>query len=88
MKRDFKLIYRILCHVERHTNGPIQVPDIEGYAPEVVHYHVGLCDEAGYLVAGSVGIYEGKRMFNGIERITWDGHEALDRLRRDNGGTA
>ena len=89
MKRDFKLIYRILCHVERHTNGPIQVPDVDGYEPEVVHYHVGLCEEANYLVvAGKPSLYDGKRMFSGIERLTWDGHEALDQLRRDNGGTA
>lgn len=88
MRRDWKLIYRLLTHVERHTNGPIAVPTIKGYDPAVVHYHVGLCVEAGYLVADKPGLYDGVRLFSGIERLTWHGHEALDRLRQEHGGKA
>ena len=79
MRRDMKLIALILAHVERAVKcGDIPIPDVPGYTRPVILYHVKLCEEAGYL--DIVVDASGKTPVS-IHRMTWDGHEALDRLR-------
>ena len=79
-----KLICKILDYVEREANGgPVSVPEFDGYEDVDIHYHVGLCVEAGYIVADKPGLYGGVRAFPGIHRLTWAGHEALEELRRE-----
>ena len=88
MQRKTKLIRKILEHVEREqTNGPVGPPEFDDYPAIEVHYHVGLCVEAGYIVADAPGLYDGQRVFSAIHRLTWEGHEALDRLRREGCGS-
>ncbi len=82
MKRNTKLIYQLLEYVEReHNNGPVMVPDVEAYSDVVVHYHVGLCVEAGYLAAAEPRELNGCRTFDRIHRLTWNGHEEIERVR-------
>ena len=84
MRRNKKLLRKILEHVEqKQTNGPIAVPDFDDYSPITTHYHVGLCVEAGYLIAPKPGLYDGHRVFDQIERLTWNGHEALEEFRQN-----
>ncbi len=71
MKRHMKLIALILHHAEEFGNGrSIGPPELPGYKPEQVLYHIGLCSQAGFLVIeGGDGGY--------IRHLTWDGHEFL-----------
>ena len=76
MKRDIELVKQILKHCERHAPGPrgfIYHPEILGYEIDVVEYHVRLCGDAGYLRVNNSGL---------IQELTWQGHEALEELRR------
>ena len=60
---------------------PMPVPEIEGYSEGQVHYHVGLCQEAGYMVVRHPTAEGPRRRSRGIERLRWKGHEALDGMR-------
>ena len=80
MQRKMQLIRKILQAVES-ADDEIPVPEFVCYTESQVHYHVGLCQEAGYIVVGKPSTYEVGRRFPSIERLTWAGHEALDSLR-------
>ena len=72
MKRNMVLILALLEHLETHATGrPMAIPSVEGYAPDLVAYHVRLCEEAGYIAREGMFPVD----------LTWQGHEALDRLR-------
>ena len=82
MQRKMKLIRKLLEYVEMSpTEDPLPVPEIDGYDEAQVHYHIGLCEEAGYLVTRKPASDGPGRRFTGIDRMTWKGHEALDGLR-------
>ena len=52
MQRKMKLIKAILEHVEQSTNvGRVMPPEIDGYSETQVHYHILLCQQAGYIDA-------------------------------------
>ena len=76
MKRHMKLIARILRYVEENGNGAsLEHPEVEGYSPIQVSYHVNLCVEAGFLNTSVLISKTTKKM---IETLTWKGHEFLD----------
>ncbi|MYE07109.1 MAG: DUF2513 domain-containing protein [Chloroflexi bacterium] len=79
MKRYMALILEILRFTERQCGDEhmIQPPEIDGYTPRQVHYHVGLCGEAGYLHVQA----SSKRGEFFIQSLTWQGHEELDKHR-------
>ena len=82
MQRKMKLIRKLLEHVElSQTEDPIPTPEIEGYGEAQVHYHIGLCEEAGYIIAHRPKFDGPGRRFPGMVRLTWQGHEALDNMR-------
>ena len=82
MPRRMRLVHKLLEHVEiQQTEHRIPVPEIDGYSEGQVHYHVGLCQEAGYLVVRHPVAESPRHRFRGIERLTWKGHEALDNIR-------
>ena len=84
MRRDMKLILKILECAERRTVGGFSaVDDCPAYSWEVVHYHVGLCAQAGYLEARQISGAEEPHVRYEIGNLTWDGHEALGRLRQE-----
>ena len=79
MRRYMKLICLILSHVEKATEpGNIPIPEFQDYRPCQVAYHVQLCEEAGYL---DVRMNATTKEPVSIIRMTWAGHEALERLR-------
>ena len=87
MQRKMKLIKKILQHVEmEHDDSEIGIPEFDSYEEAEVHYHIGLCVEAGYLVSNNPAVKKGQRKFSTIQRLTWAGHEALDRLRKEGCG--
>ena len=82
MRRKMKLLRKILEHVEMSENeDAIPPPEFEDYTEGQVHYHIGLCEEAGYLVVYQPEVSTQKRRFPSIARMTWSGHEAVDKLR-------
>ncbi|MYB48786.1 MAG: DUF2513 domain-containing protein [Dehalococcoidia bacterium] len=73
MKRYMQLIRAILQYVECHGNGQSMCqPEIDGYTPAQVSYHIELCKQAGYIWAD--GPFP--------QTLTWAGHNALDDLRK------
>ena len=72
----------ILAHVEKATEpDDIPIPEFADYRPCQVAHHVKLCEEAGYL---DIRVNATTKAPVSIVRMTWAGHEALERLR--NGG--
>ena len=59
----------------------LQTPEFDGYSEPEVHHHLGLCEEAGYLVLHPSHQGGPPRRFGGITRLTWKGHETLDAMR-------
>ena len=82
MKRNKILIRKILEYAERQTSGGFSpAPECSEFSWENVHYHIGLCEQAGYLVTRSISGAEEPHERYEIGNLTWQGHEALDRLR-------
>ena len=87
MQRKMKLIRKILEYVERESSGgPIPIPEFDDYNDLHVQSHVELCSEAGFLVMEMPTKYEGKKYFTSIHRMTWNGYEQLERLRKEECG--
>ena len=59
----------------------MEAPEISGHERRVVHYHIKLCGQTGYVetrrLTGADVAYE---MFD-IGEMTWAGHEALEGMR-------
>ena len=75
MKRDKGLIYQILKWTEENATGTLEpAPDLRGYSPELIRYHIGLCEQAGYLEPAltSTATF--------IRNLTWHGHNVLEKL--------
>ena len=82
MKRDLKLIRKILEYAEAQTDGRYHdAPECLGFAREDVHYNIGLCGQAGYLEVRKVSGAEESHERYVLRNLTWQGHETLDRLR-------
>ena len=77
MQRKMKLICKLMAYVEAcNKESSLPVPELAEYSEAETHYHVGLCQEAGYMMVGSVDYSpDGRRRFSSIERLTWAGHE-------------
>ena len=82
MKRHRKLIFEILKYVESaKANGEkIPLPEFDDYNRHEVEYHVKLCEEAGYV---DLVVSAQDHSPEAIVRLTWNGHNALDRLRKE-----
>ena len=86
MRRFKDLVQAILSYVERYSGPPpIEVPEIPSFDQLQVHYHVGLCSEAGFLHVKEIPNPNGCWKQYEIINLTWQGHEALDKLK--NGAT-
>lgn len=82
MQRKMKLLRKLLEYTELSpTEQMLPVPELDDYSEAEIHYHLGLCEEAGYLVLPEPDSPGAGRRFPGIVRLTWKGHETLDGLR-------
>ena len=53
MRRNMSLIKELLTYAEANATGVrLPAPTIRGFSETEVHYHLGLCDQAGYLKSG------------------------------------
>jgi repressor of nif and glnA expression len=81
MKRDWEIIRRILIQLEDlgDTRSTLMPEDVAGYDAEAVSYHMKLMQEAGLIEGRCVDAMQGLRCW--ATRLTWAGHEFLDRVR-------
>lgn len=78
MRRHLDLLKKILVYVEGCRNTPpFDAPVIEGYTTAQIHYHIGLCYEAGYLHVIEHSVLSAPSQYE-IKALTWKGHEALE----------
>lgn len=84
MKRQWKLIRRLLVYVEENADGePVEIPEFPGVDADAIHYHIRLCIQGGLVDrTDAMMMPEGLR-YSSIGRLTWVGHDTLDRLRKD-----
>ncbi len=77
MKRHIDLIMMILEHaLAKETDEFSSAPVLNGYASAQVHYHIGLCHEAGLLHVQKFDSLQPIR-YN-IGSLTWEGHRVLE----------
>lgn len=83
MKLDWQLIRKILLAVEAQESPDESIgpDDVDGWAPEVVSYHVWMLIGAG-LVQGRCRTALGDQERCYAERLTFHGHEFLETIRR------
>lgn len=85
MKRDMELIRKILFAIEENyvdtwlSNSEIL---IEGYNMETIAYHCAILHDAGF-VSDYKGHYAEGLVAFGVGRLTWDGHELLDKIKNE-----
>ena len=86
MQRKMKLIRKLHDWAEMSTmEERLPVPDFNDYSEAEVHCHLGLCEEAGYLVLYQPEANDPTRRFGRISRLTWAGHEDLRAIRAEHG---
>ena len=83
MKRNWDVIRKIMIKLEAipTESGQLESDDIHGVDNETAFYHMRMMIEAGLAVGDcpeTLGECEGYLL-----RLTWDGHEFLDSIRRD-----
>ncbi len=86
MQRDMELIRKILFVIEEKYIDIWLSSDeiiIEGYDMKTIGYHCSILYDAG-LVNDYKGQYgDNELLFFGVGRLTWIGHELLDKIRSD-----
>lgn len=79
MKRNPDLIRHLLLALENSPDAELlRLPSLQGYASHQVEHHFRLLLEAGLVTAGYISA-DGRRWI--AVRLTWDGHEYLERMR-------
>lgn len=84
MKRDMELIRLLLLDAEGEEK-----QNLSAYSMDQIRYHYELLNDAGYLIAQVVWTFrndggDGSQCVGfGVDRLTWKGHEFLDKARND-----
>ena len=78
MERSKNIIFQVLKWAEENATGRAKDVDLE-IAPDRLHYHIRLCQEAGFLRTQAVRGTDD--MQYQIIDLTWAGHNALDKLK-------
>ena len=83
MQRNWELIRKILIKLEEETdhNGSLDPDDVKGYDHAIVSYHVSLLGQAGLI--NMIDASTSMEMYCIAKSMTWEGHEFLDKIRRD-----
>jgi hypothetical protein len=84
MQRNWEIVRKILIKLEEQgdTKGYIDAESVPPFDAETVSYHMQILDQAGLIKATCVkGFSEGLSCV--AFSMTWDGHEFLDKIRRD-----
>lgn len=84
MQRDMELVRKILFKIEEIVdNVACYDLEVEGYSMEQIAYHCAILYEGGYIYDYKAE-YAGNSIYAfGVGRLTWDGHDFLDKIRED-----
>lgn len=85
MKRDMDLVREILIAMERSEDGDLNF-DALGHERQQVYLHIELMKEHGLVDALIVRSDDGpghEILLCKTERLTWDGHDFLDKARNE-----
>ena len=85
MQRNWELVRKILVQMEEQDGpeGWLEPTSVQGFDPRTVINHMLLLSDAGFICvkrAASMGTSE---VWCAAIGLTWDGHEFLDRIRKD-----
>ncbi|MGN8064912.1 DUF2513 domain-containing protein [Ralstonia sp. 22111] len=86
MKRDWELVRTVLTDLEAqdpNSGDGLTTEGFEGFSAAVVAYHFRLLDEAGLIVSRELRTGVFSPGSHTAIRLTWDGHEFLDKIRND-----
>lgn len=86
MQRDMELIRKILFVIEeKYVDTALMGNDIqiEGYDTKSIAYHCALLHDAGLISDYKAQYAENELYLWGVGRLTWDGHELLDKIKSD-----
>ena len=79
-----ELVRQILFKIEDEIDNVAQFNlEIDGYTMEQVAYHCALLHEGGYIHSYKAQYGSGEIYTFGVGRLTWEGHEFLDKIRED-----
>lgn len=83
MKRNWDVIRKIMVKLEElpTESGQLDSDSICGVDNETAFYHMRMMIEAGLAVGGCPEMLGARHGY--LLRLTWDGHEFLDKIRRD-----
>lgn len=84
MKRNWDTIRKIMLAVEAMPDegSTLASADVTGIDSEAVFYHMRLLIESSLAVGNCPEMLSGPS-HGWLTRLTWDGHELLDNIRRD-----
>ena len=80
MRLSEQLIKGILEYIEQNDKGdgrPLADPELPDYTPAEVDYHIALCEQDGFITVQPTS----DRPW--LRSLTREGHEELERLRRE-----
>lgn len=84
MKRDMELVRKILFKIEETVDNFAEYNiEIEGYTKEQVAYHCALLNDSNFVYDYGSQPVGGEIYSFGVGRLTWEGHEFLDKIRSD-----
>lgn len=84
MKRDMELVRKILFKTEETVDNFAEYNiEIEGYTKEQVAYHCALLNDSNFVYDYGSQPVGGEIYSFGVGRLTWEGHEFLDKIRSD-----
>lgn len=84
MQRDMELIRKILFKIEETVDNVTKYNlEIEGYAMKEVAYHCSVLHEGGYIHTCNVQYADNEVYSFSVGRLTWEGHDFLDKIRED-----
>ena len=87
MQRDMELIRKILFKIEEKyidTCLDSNEVSIDGYDIKTVAYHCAICHDAGLVSDYNDSYGDDELQYFEVGRLTWDGHELLDKIKSDN----
>lgn len=87
MQRDMELIRKILFVIEEKyvdTWLPASEIIIDGYDMKTIAYHCAILHDAGLISDYNDAYCDNELSFFGVGRLTWAGHEFLDKIKNDN----
>ncbi len=86
MQRDMELIRKILFTIEeKYVDTWLSGNEIniDGYDMKTVAYHCAILHDAGLVYDYNGQNGDGELLFFGVGRLTWAGHEFLDKIKND-----